>query len=225
MCGRYFLHSDLDVLTDLFGELDGEVSLSPRYNIVPGQAIPIVRADAQGKRHLAFAHWGLVPSWSKGPDSKYRMINARAETVAEKPAFRSAYRYRRCLIPADGFYEWQSLPHGGKQPFCIRRLDKRPLAMAGIWEHWMSDDGAELESCSIIVTQANTIVSPVHERMPVLIQQADFNPWLDRHRQHPQELQAFLASVPSDKLEMYPVSKAVNNPNNDSPDLIRPPAN
>ena len=222
MCGRYFLHSKLDILTDLFGQLDGNVKLSPRYNIVPGGAIPIVRADAQGRRHLALVHWGLVPSWSKGPDSRYRMINARAETIAEKPAFRAAYRYRRCLVPADGFYEWQTLPRGGKQPFCIQRADRKPLAMAGIWEHWMADDGSELESCSIIVTRANSIVSSVHERMPVLISQADFTPWLDRHRQHPQDLCAFLESVPSGQLEMYPVRNTVNNPENDSPDLIRP---
>lgn len=222
MCGRYFLHSDLNILTDLFGQLEGGLELYPRYNITPGQPVPIVREDARGRRHLAMVHWGLIPSWSKGPDSKYRMINARAETVADKPAYRNAYRYRRCLVPADGFYEWRASVKGGKQPYCILSADERPLAMAGIWEHWMSGDGSEIESCSILVTAANRVVSSVHDRMPVLIDPRDFDFWLDRHKQHPGDLQPCLSSTPSEGLRLYPVSTAVNNPRNDSPDLIFP---
>ena len=222
MCGRYFLHSNLDQLTELFGQLEGNIALMPRYNITPTQPVPVIRADAQGRRHIALVRWGLVPSWAREPDSKYSMINARAETVAEKPSFRSAYRYRRCLIPADGFYEWQKTPGGHKQPYCIRRIDDEPLALAGIWETWRAADGSELESCAILVTSANATVAPVHDRMPVIVDRPDFTSWLDRHQQHPDELKRFLQPAPGNLLRLYPISKKVNNPQNDSPEILEP---
>ena len=209
-------------MTELFGQLEGNIALMPRYNIAPTQPIPIVRADAQNDCHLVMVRWGLVPSWAREPDTRYSMINARAETVAEKPAFRSAYRYRRCLIPADGFYEWQKTPGGHKQPFCIRARDKKPLALAGIWETWQAADGSELESCAILVTTANSSVAPVHDRMPVIVDQADFSAWLDRHQQHPDELSRFLMPAPPGLLETYPVDVRVNNPGNDGKELIDP---
>lgn len=222
MCGRYFLHSELGVLTELFGQLDGEVRLQARYNIAPTQPVPIIRADAQGKRHIAMVRWGLVPSWSSGIDSKYSMINARAETVAEKPAFRAAFRYRRCIIPADGFYEWQKSSSGHKQPFCLKRNDDKPMAMAGLWETWQTADGSELDSCAILVTEANATVAAVHNRMPVILEENHFDVWLDRHVQHSEMLDQILKPAPADLLKLYKISTRVNNPQNDSSELIQP---
>lgn len=224
MCGRYFLEATLQEIEALVGPLAEADRLAPRYNIAPTQPVPIVREDALGARHLKLVHWGLVPSWSKGPDPKFSMINARAETVADKPAYRAAYRYRRCLLPASGFYEWHPTGRGKKQPYAIRRRNARPFAMAGIWEHWMGADGSELESCSILVTRANAVLAPIHERMPVILDPADFGHWLDRNHQHTDDLQPLLAPCPDDWLEAYPVSRDVNNPQHDGRALIEPQA-
>ena len=167
MCGRYFLHSNADKLAKLFGEMPMP-PLEARYNIAPTQPVPIVRQDHNGRREMVLVRWGLIPAWSKGPDSRFSMINARVETVAQKPAYRNAFRYRRCLLPADGFYEWRSAG-GKKQPFVLRPSDGRPLALAGLWEHWQDADGNELASCTILVGEANAQVRAVHERMPVVI--------------------------------------------------------
>lgn len=224
MCGRFFLDATQEDIEVLVGQLASADRLAPRYNIAPGQPVPIVREDALGKRHLKLVHWGLVPSWSKGPDPHFSMINARAETVADKPAYRAPLRYRRCLIPASGFYEWQPTGRGFKQPFAIRRKDHRPFAMAGIWEHWMGADGSELESCSIIVTAANAALALVHERMPVILAPTDFAAWLDRAQQHPDDLLPLLRPSPAEDLEVYRVSREVNNPQQDGPRLIQPEA-
>jgi putative SOS response-associated peptidase YedK len=221
MCGRYFLEAELDDLTELFGPFEG-VAPPPRYNIAPSQPITVLREDGSGARHLVPLRWGLVPGWSKGPDSRYSMINARAETVAEKPAYRAALRYRRCLVPASGFYEWHARSDGRKQPFAIRRVDHQPFAIAGLWEHWQGADGSELESCSLIVTAANARVGRIHERMPVILAPQDFAAWLDRHNQHPADLLPLLRPCPDDWLELYPVSTEVNNPRNDGPRLREP---
>jgi putative SOS response-associated peptidase YedK len=220
MCGRYFLHSTAEKLTQLFGEMPMPV-LAPRYNIAPTQPVPIVRVDAQGRREMVLVRWGLVPGWSKGPDNRYSMINARAETVAQKPAYRNAYRYRRCLIPADGFYEWRA-GHNGKQPYVLRAADRTPLALAGLWEHWHDDQGNELESCVILVKEANAQVRPVHDRMPVFIGHDSFHTWLDPRLQKSQPVDTLLAAQQPPSLRIHPVSKAVNSPRNDSPDLIEP---
>lgn len=220
MCGRYFLHSTADKLTRLFGEMPMP-RLAPRYNIAPTQPVPIVRQNARGEREMALVRWGLVPGWSKGPDSRYSMINARAETVASKPAYRNAFRYRRCLIPADGFYEWQQGP-SGKQPLVLRPLDGGMLALAGIWEHWQDADGNEIESCSILVRAANAQVAAVHDRMPVVIAPAAFDLWLDIHAQKPQPLETLLAAQTVPVLQIYPVGRAVNSPANDAADLLQP---
>ena len=221
MCGRFFLEADPDELTELLGPFGGVVP-PPRYNVAPSQAVPILREDATGARHLVPVRWGLVPGWSKGPDHRFSMINARGETVAEKPAFRAAFRYRRCLVPASGFYEWHVRQDGKKQPFAIRRVDHRPFAMAGLWEHWQGGDGSELESCAVIVTHANPRIARIHERMPVILAPADFDAWLDRHNQHAMDLLPLLRSCPDDWLELYPVSTQVNNPRHDGPTLREP---
>ena len=220
MCGRYFLHSTADKLTQLFGEMPMPL-IEPRYNIAPTQPVPVVRQDAQGRREMVLMRWGLIPSWSKGPDTRYSMINARAETVAQKPAYRNAFRYRRCLLPADGFYEWHAAA-GGKQPYVLRARDQRPLALAGLWEHWQDADGTEIESCTILVREANTQVRPVHDRMPVVIAPSTFDLWLDVHAQKPQPLETLLAAQQPPELEIYPVGRAVNSPRNDSAALLEP---
>jgi putative SOS response-associated peptidase YedK len=220
MCGRYFLHSTAEKLTQLFGEMPMPL-LAPRYNIAPTQPVPIVRLDANGRREMVLVRWGLVPGWSKGPDSRYSMINARSETVAQKPAYRSAFRYRRCLVPADGFFEWRAGSEG-KQPHVLRAADGQPLALAGLWEHWQDDQGNELESCVILVREANAQVRPVHDRMPVIIGRESFDTWLDRRIQKPQPVETLLAAQQAPKLQIYPVSRAVNSPRNDSPELIEP---
>jgi len=220
MCGRYFLHSTADKLTQLFGEMPMPV-LAPRYNIAPTQPIPVVREAASGRREMVLLRWGLVPGWSKGPDSRYSMINARLETVAKKPAYRSAFRYRRCLVPADGFYEWRA-EGKGKQPYALRPSDGRPLALAGLWEHWQDDQGNELESCSILVRAANAQIQAVHDRMPVFVAPEAFDLWLDIHSQKPQPLETLLAAQQAPELEIYPVSRGVNNPRTDSPALLEP---
>jgi len=222
MCGRYFLEASIEEIEALVGTLTAKVRLKPRYNIAPEQPIPVVRNDAMGKTHLDFLRWGLVPSWSKGPDRRFSMINARAETVGEKPAYRAAFRYRRCVIPASGFYEWRPTGRGHKQPFVIRRADRALLMFAGIWEHWMGAEGNELETCSIIVTDANEAVKPVHDRMPVILDQENFDTWLDRGHQQTDDLLPLLKPSDPSPLEVYRVSREVNNPEQEGARLIQP---
>src|SRR5262245_35107324 len=175
MCGRFTLATSRAQLADLF-RLAGGPELPLRYNIAPTQPVPVVRAAGDG-RALALARWGLIPRWATDPAIGNRLINARSETVAEKPSFRDAFRKRRCLIPATGFYEWAKTA-GGKQPYHFRLLDGRPFAFAGLWERW--DRGGEpVESCTILTTAANAVVRPVHERMPVILPAEAFAAWLD----------------------------------------------
>jgi putative SOS response-associated peptidase YedK len=197
--------------------------LSPRYNIAPTQPAPVVRiAPGTGKRELVLLRWGLVPSWAKEPSIGQRMINARGETVATKPSFRSAFRRRRCLVIADGYYEWQKAG-GRKQPFYIRMSDERPLAMAGLWESWSRGDDAEqgpLQTCTIITTQANSRASHIHDRMPVILDPDDQPRWLDSQIEDGQQLLPLLRPMESDQLIMDPVSTYVNRPRNDDPKCI-----
>lgn len=225
MCGRYFLEASLEEIDQAVGRLSSTVRLARRYNIAPQQPIPVVRDDGLGGRHLALLRWGLVPSWSKGPDNRFSMINARAETVAEKPSYRAALRYRRCLIPASGFYEWRAAGRGPKQPFVIRRVDRGLMLFAGIWEHWMGADGSELESCCIVVTEANAAVQPIHDRMPVILRTDDIDCWLDRHQQHSDPILPLLRPCDPSLLQVYPVAREVNNPQHDDARLIEPLAN
>lgn len=171
MCGRFTLRTPAKHIAEIFG-LSDVFDLPHQYNIAPSQDVAAVRLNREGKkRELAMLHWGLVPFWAKDPKIGYRTINARAETLATKPSFRNAFKKRRCLIVADGFYEWQKT-NGKKQPFLIHMKDDRPFAFAGLWEHWKGDDEV-IESCTIIVTEANDLMKPIHDRMPVILSPDD----------------------------------------------------
>lgn len=219
MCGRYTLTASAAQVAEQFG-LDVAPQLAPRYNIAPTQAVPAIRAGSQG-RELAMLRWGLVPFWAKDPAIGAKMINARAETAAEKPAFRAALRQRRCIIPADGFYEWRQAP-GGKQPLYFRVGAGAPFGLAGLWESWRSPGGEQIQSCTILTTRANDLVAPAHDRMPVILDPADYALWLDPEMRDPGPLDHLLAPFPAEAMDVYPVSKAVNRVANDSPDLIAP---
>ena len=215
MCGRFALYSDPFTLARRF-EAEALPELRPRYNIAPTQNIPIVREEGE-KRRFALARWGLIPHWAKDMKIGYSTINARAETVAEKPAFRNAFRHRRCLIPADGLYEWQVIPDSKvKQPWFIALRDREPMAFAGLWERWRSPEGEELESCSIIVTDANEIMRPIHDRMPVILAPEDWDAWLETDAKDAQALQNMLKPYPAEGMAAWPVSTKVNSPRNDS---------
>jgi putative SOS response-associated peptidase YedK len=218
MCGRFVQHSDPEIYARQF-ELDTLCEATPRYNVAPTQSVLAIRETDPGTRELVPLRWGLVPFWSKGPDSRYSMINARAETVGAKPAYRDAFKHRRCLIPAEGFYEWKAF-NGGKTPFLIRRADARPFAMAGLWERWRQEDGELLESCTIIVTDANSLVRDIHDRMPVILNDRDIGAWLDPENEDAEELLAMLKPADPAALAMHEVSRQVNSPRNDGPELL-----
>lgn len=220
MCGRFTLRTPAADLVRIF-ELLRSDELQPRYNIAPTQPVAIIRETPKG-RELSLVHWGLIPSWSKDPSIGSRMINARAESVASKPSFRSAFRRRRCLIPADGFYEWRKVSAKAKQPYLIGRADWRPFAFAGLWEHWTGPDGGEIESCTIITTEANELLQPLHDRMPVILEPEEYADWLDPAINDAERLQPLLDPYPPDLMALYPVSTTVNNPRNEHPACIKP---
>jgi len=217
MCGRFTLATPGEVIAELFS-LPAVPDLSPRYNIAPTQDVAIVRNRASGEREWAAVHWGLIPSWAKDPGIGARMINARAETIAEKPAFRSAFRARRCLIPADGFFEWRKL-EGRKQPYYITWRGGKPFAFAGLWETWRGGDAPAKESCTILTTSPNEVLVSLHDRMPVILSPRDHAAWLDGATER-EALLALLAPCPSEEVEAYPVSLRVNSPRNDDPGCI-----
>ncbi len=221
MCGRFNLITDAGALVDFF-ELGQGMELQPRYNIAPSRDVAVVR-ETGGGRALSMLRWGLIPSWAKDPKIGYRMINARAETVAEKPSFRVALRRRRCLIPATGFYEWKAVP-GGKQPYNIQLVDGGLFAFAGLWERWQGGGGQAVESCTIIVTEANRAISPIHDRMPVILDPSDYKNWLDPQLQDAASLQPMLRPCPSNWINSYPVTPLVGNPKNDGPECVVPEA-
>jgi putative SOS response-associated peptidase YedK len=222
MCGRFTLVANPDALAELF-ELDAPPELSPRYNIAPTQAILAVRPKSDGGgREAVRLRWGLVPSWAKevgGPP----LINARADTVADKPAFRVAFKQRRCLIPADGFYEWQATGGKKKQPFAIRLRDDHPFAFAGLWERWSRGE-ERVESCAIITTGANDLLRSIHDRMPVILPPSRFADWLDPTFHDAEQLQALLQPFPADQMKTYTVSTLVGNARNDDPRCLEPVA-
>lgn len=195
----------------------------PRHNIAPTQPVPIVILDG-GKRRFMLVRWGLVPSWAKEMPQSL-LINARAETIAEKPSFRGSFRHRRALMPADGFYEWKAegpKKHGGpKQPYVIRRVDRAPFAMAALWDNWMPADGSEIDSCAVVTCEANETLSPIHHRMPVILDEKDWEKWLDPATP-PKELQALMRPAPAGLLDAQPVSTRINRVANDDPGLLDP---
>ena len=222
MCGRFTLSTPAQTLQQIF-DLTETPDLPPRYNIAPSEAIATIRLpEPQAGRRLDLLSWGLVPPWAKEPDVGARMINARAETAATNPAFRAAFRRRRCLVPADGFYEWQQVDRRHKQPFYIRMRDGSPFAFAGLWEHWEGPQGDALETCTILTTDPSELVRPVHDRMPVILDPRDWDLWLDPGVQDPARLQPLLHPYPAEKMTAFPVGQAVNNPANDREECIAP---
>lgn len=218
MCGRYSLTDLGDILLRLFELPAVPAGHRPRYNIAPTQSVTTILA-ADGQRQAASMRWGLIPSWAKDVAIGNKMINARAETVAEKPAFRTALRRRRCIIPADGFYEWQ-VRNGKKQPVRFVPADGGILAFAGLWECWRQGEGKEVRSFTIITTAANDFVRPVHDRMPVILPHTAFDLWLDPTVQDAEAVLPLLTSAPEDALRVYDVSTLVNSPRNERPECI-----
>lgn len=213
MCGRFALYSSFAAIKEYADLLNEIEELMPNYNITPGSIIPIIKKSKQGKI-LDFAKWGLVPFWAKDPKIGNRMINSKAETISEKPSFKSAFRYRRCLIPANGFFEWSKQE---KQPFYIS-VDQRPIfSFAGIYEIWHADDGSTLESCSIITTNPNQMIENLHARMPAILTQKEEEIWLSEN--DPQLLMSLLHPY-RELLRLYPVSRKVNSPQNNDEQLI-----
>ncbi len=222
MCGRITLATPLDLLMEIFGLLEGPKEMRPRFNIAPGTKLAVVPND--GKRALRAFLWGLVPPWTKDPAKGFRAINARVETAAEKPSFREAFHARRCLVLADGFYEWRRNEDGTKTPFHIRRKDRRPFAFAGIHELWRDpESGAELRTCAILTTSPNPLCARIHDRMPVILEDAGTREaWIEPGPRPPDGLRALCGSLPEGALEAFPVSPRVNRPANDGPDLLVP---
>lgn len=213
MCGRFTLRTPAKEIAHFFQVTVPD--MPPRFNIAPSQSVAAVRRNPDRQtRELVMLRWGLVPFWADDTQIGYKMINARAETVAEKPAFRKAFAHGRCLVIADGFYEWQK-KDGRKQPFLVHRKDDQPFAFAGLWEHWEGESEV-IESCTVVVTQANRLLEPIHGRMPVILDPDDYAPWLDPTCEDKGKLQGMLKPYPSFELEAYPVSAMVNNPQNDT---------
>lgn len=219
MCGRFALKAPKAELIQQFGLIECD-EFEPHYNIAPMQFTPIVRQTAQGQRTAKALRWGLLPSWAKDASMAAKLTNARAETVAEKRSFRSAYRHRRCIVPASGFFEWQALA-SGKQPYYLQRQDQALLALAGLWEHWLKPDGEALESFTVLTTEANDDIRAIHERMPVILSSEDVGLWLTPET-HPELLHQLLQPCPAGTLDCYPVGKAVGNVRNDWAELIQP---
>jgi len=218
MCGRFLLTSPIEALRRMFG-VEAGLNLQARYNIAPTQETPVLRLAGAGGRELVMLRWGLVPSWAKDATIGAKLINARADTVASKPSFRAAFRQRRCLVPADGFYEWKPMQPGKpKQPYLIARADRRPFAFAGLWEHWQSGPQT-LETFTLVTTDANATLAPIHHRMPVILAEADYAAWLDPANKG---AEALLKPAPDDLLAAVAISTRVNAVRNDDPSLIEP---
>jgi putative SOS response-associated peptidase YedK len=228
MCGRFALFAERDQLAKRF-KLTAPIGpsqpslfpLQPRYNIAPTQTVPAVRPTLAG-RALSYLRWGLIPSWSTDAKIAYKLINARSETVASKPAFRAAFKKHRCLIPASGFYEWRKIGAGSKQPYFIRPCDGDGLfAFAGLWETWNDPQGQVVESCTILTTEANELMQPLHDRMPVILDPASEDLWLDP-LSPADALRALFVPFDSDRMESFPVSSWVSNARNEGPKCLGP---
>jgi putative SOS response-associated peptidase YedK len=219
MCGRYVITSSPEAFRTLF-RYPEQPNFPPRYNVAPTQPIPVVRLH-EGARQFALMRWGLLPSWVKDPKTFTLLINARGESVTQKPAFRAAMKRRRCLIPADGFYEWKSVA-GRKQPYFVRARSGAPLAFAGLWETWTGPEGEELDTAAILTTNANRTLAGIHGRMPVILSPEAFDLWLSCADVDATTASALIGPAPDDLLEAYEVSTAVNRTANDNPKLLEP---
>lgn len=221
MCGRFTLTADPAQLQQAFPGLKVPPEMPPRYNIAPTQPVAVIANNAPDR--LDFFTWGLVPSWAKDPAIGNKLINARAETLAEKPAFRSAFRRRRCLIPATGFYEWRADPgKRSKTPMYIRMNSGMPFAFAGLWENWNSPDGSNILSCAIITTEPNRLMAPIHNRMPVILPSSAYERWLEPGEVPAEKLQNLLRPFAPEEMYAYPVSTVVNSPGNEVETCIAP---
>ncbi len=221
MCGRFTLRSSIKEIAEALEAVSEKIREDKaRYNIAPTQAVVAAR-EADDVRELVQLKWGLVPAWAKDASIGSRLINARSETVSEKPAFKESFRLRRCLIPASGFYEWARTETGNKQPFYFKMKDERPFAFAGLWERW--GEGREtIESCTILTTEANDVLAPVHDRMPVIVAPEDYGLWLDQKMNKAERLTPLLRPYPAGEMTSHPVSSSVNNPRYDAEDLLAP---
>lgn len=221
MCGRFTLTVDPAQFQDAFPGFLFPAQFAPRYNIAPSQ--PVLAIPNDERSAADFFIWGLIPMWAKDPSIGARLINARSETLAEKPSFRGSFKYKRCLILADGFYEWKTV--AGKKtkiPYYIHMNDRHPFAFAGLWDSWESPDGSSLKTCTIITTEPNELMATLHNRMPAILHPRDYVKWLDPSPQTPESLLPLLKPYPADAMTAYPVSTLVNKPGNDSPELIVP---
>lgn len=217
MCGRFTLTTNLQTIARVF-QVSPSLSTTPRYNVAPTQDVVTILPN--GGAHLELLRWGLVPAWAKEESVGARMINARAETLAEKPSFKRLLRSRRCLIVADGFYEWKSEERGGKTPIYFTLQEQEPFGFAGLWDVWKDADGQALRTCTIITTNPNELVAPVHNRMPAILTPDARAAWLDMQLQNEDALVSLLAPYPASQMSARAVSKLVNNPKYDSAELI-----
>lgn len=221
MCGRFTQTASSAVIAQQFDVAEPPL-FTPRYNIAPSQPVAAIRIEPDTTtRQLVLLRWGLIPSWAKDPKIGHQCINAKAETVAEKPSFRAAFKTRRCLVIATGFYEWQ-VDGKRKQPMWIGLKSHRPFAFAGLWEHWRPPDGEVIESCTILTTEPNELLRPIHNRMPVILASTAYDQWLDPTFQHGESLKALLRPYSSEELTAYPVGTLVNNPRHDVPQCLEP---
>jgi putative SOS response-associated peptidase YedK len=221
MCGRFTLTVNPAELQDTFSNFIFPEKFAPRFNIAPSQ--PLLAIPNNGANKADFFVWGLIPMWAKDPAMGNRLINARGETVAEKPSFRGSFKYKRCLILADGFYEWKAnLGTKTKTPYFIHMRDRKPFVFAGLWDAWESPDGSSIKTCTIITTEPNELMKPIHNRMPVILHTRDYAKWLDASPQTPDSLLPLIKPFPADDMAAYPVSTLVNKPSNDKPELVVP---
>jgi len=221
MCGRFTLTVDPGQLQEAFPWAEIPEGIPLRYNIAPSQPAAVLPND--GLNRVDFYNWGLIPFWAKDPKIGNRLINARAETLAEKPSFRGSFKYKRCIVLADGFYEWRKEPGTKtKTPMYLRMKNKKPFAFAGLWDTWHSSDGSEIRTFTIITTEPNILVEEIHNRMPVILPKIAYSDWLQEGENDLSLLKSFLHPYPAEEMEAYPVSRYVNSPQNDSPECIIP---
>jgi putative SOS response-associated peptidase YedK len=220
MCGRFSQAQIAELDREVFRLLEMP-ALEPRYNIAPTQDVAVIRQRANGERVMQLLRWGLIPHWAKDPAIGNRMINARAETLATKPAFKRPFLRQRCLVPADGFYEWKRTGTA-KQPYYLRRSDGGPLAFAGLWDRWQEDSDAAIDSFTIVTTTPNDLVAPIHNRMPAILLPDRYDMWLDPENRDVDDLGSLLGPYPAEEMTAYPVSRFVNNPRNEGPECVSP---
>ena len=222
MCGRFTETAKPNQIEKEFSiKISDEKLFKPRYNIAPTQTISAV-LEKDGERIVSGLKWGLIPHWSKDDSFASKLINARSETLAEKPSFRDAFKHKRCIIPASGFYEWDKKSSGAKQPYYFFLNDREVFGFAGLWEEWLDKESGELvETCTIITTEANEVLEPVHDRMPVVLKAEDYEQWLDEKISDTKKLENLLVPFPAKEMNSYAVSRDVNSPSNDSPELIK----